>query len=60
MKLTIEIHTGNAAFGRIEELPEAHLGDVLNNLILPARIEPGEDGRIFDTTGNRVGYWEWK
>lgn len=56
-RVTIEFNTDNSAF---EENPsETHfiLADLDEAL---ARSKPGDDGKVYDTNGNRIGQWKWE
>lgn len=52
MKIQIEIDLDNAAF---EDNP-GELAQILDKI--PSNVRPGDDGKLMDSNGNRVGQWE--
>lgn len=52
MNIRIEVNLDNSAF---EDNP-----DELHNVVgqIPRNVRPGDDGKLRDSNGNRVGQWE--
>jgi len=56
MKLTIEIEMDNDAFGSLNGIETARILREYANIIFGFSLLPGDDTRLIDTNGNKIGY----
>lgn len=60
MKFTLEIELGNDAMRTYEDIAKSVRLIFSDFSRRVEDVEEGEQGRIYDTNGNRVGVWEVK